>query len=174
MSSDDLVRAPPSSPPSALVDALFVAEDGKLACRIVRGDGHACEGAPFIATVWAGIGGAMLLAPVYTRWRPPTAIRSERASERLGTMQAELGIVSAGNLYILYVVRQNPDPKTFGDKDWIAPLPETRLEELRLFPEYGSSPYMPDDWDWQDGWWYPYSTYRPATPAEQAAHTASR
>jgi hypothetical protein len=139
----------------------------------VRGDGHACEEAPFITTVWAGIGGTILLA-AHTQWRPPTKLHSEYASERLGTMQVELGIVGAGNLYTLYVVRKNPDSKVFGDKDWIAALPETPLEELRLFPEYGSSPYMPDDWDWQEGWWYPYSTYRAATPAEQAAHTVSR
>ncbi len=158
--------------PTALVGALFVAEDGKLACRIERGDRPDGDGAPFLTTVWAGVDGPVLLAPVHTTWRPPTALRSEHAHERLGQLQAELGVVGAGNLYSLYVVRRNPAPDGPDDKEWIAALPDTPLAELRLFPEYGSSPYMPDDWDWQDGWWYPYSTYRPATPAEQAAHDA--
>lgn len=159
-----------SNLPAALLGALFVAEDGKLACRIVRGDGRDTEGAPFLTTVWAGIGGTVLLPSVYTGWRPPVAPRAEHASERLGQMDAELGIVGAGNLYKLYVVRKNPDPALFGDKEWVATLPDTPLAELRLFPEYGSSPYMPDDWDWQEGWWYPYSTFRPATAEELAAH----
>jgi len=154
----------------ALLGALFVAEDSKLACQIVRGDQRDGEDAPFLTTVWAGIGGPVLLSPVHTKWRPAKAPRSEHASDRLGQLQAELGIVGAGDLYIFHVVRRNPDPSSFGDKDWIAALPDTPLVELRLFPEYGSSPYTPADWDWQDGWWYPFSTFRPATPAEQAAH----
>ena len=57
--------------------------------------------------------------------------------------------------------------------DWLPEYDrEKLLAELRLFPEYGSSPYMPDDWDWQEGWWYPYSTFRAATPDERAAHDA--
>ncbi len=163
--------------PAALLGALFVAEDGKLACRVVRGEGRDRGEAPFLTTVWAGIGGPEVLSSVHTTWLPATAPRSEHASERLGRMQAELGIVGVGNLYTLYVVRRRPDPSSdpsWGDKEWVAALPETPLEALRLFPEYGSSPYMPDDWDWQDGWWYPYSTFRPATPAEQAAHEARR
>ncbi|MBK9036663.1 MAG: ankyrin repeat domain-containing protein [Myxococcales bacterium] len=162
----------PSDVPAALLGALFVAEDGKLACQIVRGDGADGERAPFLTTVWAGVGGPEVLSPVHTTWRPPTALRSDNARERLGQLQAELGIVGAGNLYSLYVVRRNPAPAGPDDKEWIAALPDSPVAELRLFPEYGSSPYMPDDWDWQDGWWYPYSTFRPATPAEQAAHEA--
>jgi len=60
-------------------------------------------------------------------------------------------------------VRRNPAPSNAEDKAWIAALPDTPLAELRLLPEYGSSPYMPDDWDWQDGWWYPYANFRPVT-----------
>ena len=158
--------------PAALLDALFVAEDGKLACRITRGDGVAAEAAPLLATVWAGVGGAVLLGAAHTTWRPATAPRSTYAGERLGRLLVELGPVGVGNLYELYVVRPNPAPTTADDKQWVAALPDTPLAELRLFPEYGSSPYMPDDWDWQDGWWYPYSTYRAATTAEVAAHDA--
>jgi hypothetical protein len=168
--SDD---ASPTDPPLALLDALFVAEDGKLVCRVTRGDGRRSEGAPFLTTVWAGINGPVLLAAAHTKWHPPTELRSDHPSKRLGQMQAELGIVGAGNLYELYVVRKNPDPATFGDKEWIAPLHDSPLQELRLFPEYGSSPYMPDDWDWQEGWWYPYATFRPATDEERIAHAAS-
>jgi hypothetical protein len=154
--------------PAALLGALFVAENGRLACRIDRGDEPA--GAPFLATVWAGIGGALLLRRDHTNWRAATAPRSPIASERIGKLHIELGPVGVGNLYELYVARPNPDPAIFGDKEWVGALPRTPLAELRLFPEYGSSPYTADDWDWQDGWWYPYSTFRPATPAEQAAH----
>lgn len=159
-----------SSLPAALFGALFVAEDGKLACRVERGDGRDGEAAPFLTTVWAGLGGAVLLRRDHTTWRPATKLRSEHASERIGQLQVELGLVGTGNLYELYVARPNPDPSIFGDKEWVAALPDTPLAELRLFPEYGRSPYTADDWDWQDGWWYPYSTFRPATPAEQAAH----
>lgn len=153
--------------PDALVDALFVAEDGKLACRIERGD--EAEGAAFRATVWAGIGGPMHLAPSVTTWRPATKPSSEYAGERLGRLQVELDVVGVGDLYTLYVVRRNPAPAK-GDKEWIAALPSTPLADLRLFPEYTSSPYAAYDWDWQDGWWYPYSTFRAATADELAAH----
>jgi hypothetical protein len=152
--------------------ALFVTEDKKLACRIVRGDPNNAEGSPFLTTVWAGVSGAALLASVHTVWKPPTELRSEHSSERLGQLQAELGIVGAGNLYELYVVRNNPDPTIFGGKAWVAALVDTPLAELRLFPEYAHSPYMPDEWDWQEGWWYPYSTFHPATAEERAAHAA--
>lgn len=163
----------PSSLPAALVGALFVAEDDKLACQIVRGDQRSGTDAPFLTTVWAGIGGQVLLRPVHTKWRPAKMPRSDSASDRLGQLQAELGSVGAGDLYNLYVVRRNPDPKTFGDKEWVAALPDTPLAELRLFPEHGSSPFTADDWDWQSGWWYPYSTFRPATPTELAAHNSA-
>jgi hypothetical protein len=158
--------------PAALLGALFVAEDLKLVCRVDRAKDGEGEGLPLLTTVWAGVGGATLLDRAPTQWRPGTKPGSELASERLGLLKAELGVVGAGNLYELYVVRRNHDHATFGPKEWIAALPETPLAELRLFPEYGQSPYMPDDWDWQDGWWYPYSTFRPATAAEQAAHDA--
>lgn len=171
------VPTPPELPrpadfPVALLGALFVAEDARLACRIVRGVPGTGAAAPFQVTVWAGVGGSVLLSDAFTRWRPAKAVDATFASERLGQLQAELGIIGAGNLYELYVVRGNPAPAGPDDKAWIAALPDTPLDELRLFPEYGSSPYMPDDWDWQDGWWYPYSTFRSATPAEQAAHGA--
>ncbi|MBL8622748.1 MAG: ankyrin repeat domain-containing protein [Myxococcales bacterium] len=170
------VPAPPAAPlpadlPTALPGALFVAEDGKLACRIARGDGPG-DDAPFRATVWSGVGGSVLMSEAHTTWRPATAPSSPHAFERLGRLQAELGIVGVGNLYTFYVVRKNPAPTGPDDKEWIAALPDTPLDELRLFPEYGSSPYMPDDWDWQEGWWYPYSTFRAATPDERAAHDA--
>ncbi len=163
----------PTDLPASLLGALFVSEDGKLTCRIVRDARRNGEGAPFLTTVWAGIGGPVLLLAVHSKWRPAKAPRSEHASDRLGQLQAELGVVGAGDLYTLYVVRRNPHHSTFGDKEWVAALPDTPLAELRLFPEYGGSPYTPDDWDWQSGWWYPYSTFRPATPAEQAAHDAA-
>ena len=175
MSLHDRVRdgrreALPVDLPTALLDALFVAEDGKLACQIERGEPDDEE--PFRATVWRGVGGAILLAAAPATWRSATAPSSPHAFERLGRLQAELGIVGVGNLYTFYVVRKNPAPTGPDDKEWIAALPDTPLDELRLFPEYGSSPYMPDDWDWQDGWWYPYSTFRAATPDERAAHDA--
>lgn len=155
--------------PTALVGALFVAEDGKLACQIAPGDG-AGDDAPFRTTVWQGIGGAVLLAAAHSTWRPVTAPSSAHASERLGRIQVELGIAGVGNLYTCYVVRKNPAPTGPDDHAWIAALRDTPLGDLYLFPEYGSSPYMPDDWDWQEGWWYPYATFRAATPDEQAAH----
>ncbi len=158
-----------SALPLALLDALFVAEDLKLACRVERGNGRDEEGAPLLITVHSGLGGPPLLGRAHTQWRPATKPNAENASERLGRLEAELGIIGAGNLYRLYVVRLNLDHATFGPKEWIAAQPDTPLADIRLFPEYGQSPYMPDDWDWQDGWWYPYSTFRPATAAEQAA-----
>ena len=70
------------------------------------------------------------------------------------------------------MVRRNPDHARYGDKEWIAALTDTPLAELRLFPEFGGSPWTSTDWDWQEGWWYPYSTFRPATAEEQAANAA--
>ncbi len=163
------IRRLPTDFPTALLGALFVAEDGKLACQIERGE----KDMPFRTTVWAGIGGSLLLDRAHTTWRPAKNTRSQDANERLGQLQAELGTVGLGNLYELYVVRGNPDLATFGDKEWIAALPETPLTDLRLFPQHGQSPYTSDMWDWQDGWWYPYSTFRPATTAERDAHFAN-
>jgi hypothetical protein len=152
--------------PAALLGALFIAEDGRLVCRIDRGD----DRATFVATMWAGIGGRLLLRRDPAAWLPPTAPRSEVASERMGMLQIELGHVGWGDTYKIYVARPNPDRATFGDKEWVGGLPRTPLADLRLFPEHGGNPYTADDWDWQDGWWYPYSTFRPATPTEEAAH----
>jgi len=169
--SQEILRCGPITDlPTALVGALFVSEDAKLACRIDRGPARG--EAPYVATVWAALGGVEHLARAHTAWLPPTKPQSELAMERLGRLQVELGEVGIGNLYTLYVVRKNPDPSSLGSKEWLAALPETPLAELRLFPEHGSSPYVPDDWDWQSGWWYPSSTFRPATPAEQKQHAA--
>ena len=57
-------------------------------------------------------------------------------------------------------------------KEWIAAGADTPLDELRLFPEFQSSPFTPADWDWdwRSGWWYPYATFRAATAAELLAH----
>lgn len=159
--------------PSSLLGALFVSEDGRLACRIERGDGVEAQGAPFVITVWAGVGGGAHMYRDFTRWCPATKPSSQYAHDRLGRMQAELGVVGMGDTFSLYVVRRNPDPARFGDKEWIAALPDTPLAELRLFPEFGGSPYTSTDWEWQDGWWYPYSTFRPATAAERAAHASA-
>jgi hypothetical protein len=151
----------PEGLPGALIGARFVSEDGRLACRIDRGEGADEEGA-FRTTVWASEGEPVLLEPVVTRWRPAADPSSADPGERLGRIEAELGVVGAGNLYRLYVARANPDPAIHGEKRWITALADTPLHELRLFPEYVQSPYMPDDGDWQSGWWYPYSTFRPA------------
>jgi len=158
--------------PVALLGALFVTDDGKLACRIVCGD-HG-DDAPFRTTVWAGIGGRVLLQHAYTRWRPATTPNSAHASERLGQLQAELDDACVGDMYILYVVQQNLAPSAASDKEWIAAGVDTPLAELRLFPELSSSPFTPADWDldWRSGWWYPYATFRAATAAELLAHAA--
>jgi hypothetical protein len=170
--TESIRRCHPRDVPTRLLGALFVAEDGKLACRIERGGSGDGDRAPYLTTVWAGIGGRVLLEPAHTTWRRAAAPGSEHARDRLGRLEAELGIVGVGNLYSFYVVRRNPAPASPDDKEWIAALPNTPRAELRLFPQHSTSPYMPDDWDWRDGWWYPYSTVRPATAAEQAAHDA--
>lgn len=156
-----------TDPPSALLNALFVAEDGRLVCRI--------EGGPqgLLTTIWRGISGPAQISHAATQWRWPTNTLSENASERLGHLEVELGVVGAGELYTLYVVRRNPDGQLEDNKLWVSAEPDTPLDEIRLLPEYCSGPYAPYDWDWQDGWWYPYVTFRPATAAERALHERS-
>jgi hypothetical protein len=124
--------------PAALLGALFVSEDARLACRIERGPSSGT--APYLATVWAGLAGVERLTSAHTTWLALTKPASELAMERLGRLQVELGEVGFGNLYTLYVVRKNPDPSSLGNKEWLAALPETPLSELRLFPEHGTSP----------------------------------
>ncbi|HPH64431.1 MAG TPA: hypothetical protein PLF40_01760 [Kofleriaceae bacterium] len=158
--------------PVALLGALFVSDDGKLACQTVRGDHDHGDNAPFRTTVWAGIGGPVLAQQVYTRWHPAKAPHAERASERLGLLQVELDAACVGDVYNLYVVQRNQALTAASDKEWIAAGADTPLDELRLFPEFQSSPFTPADWDWdwRSGWWYPYATFRAATAAELLAH----
>lgn len=152
--------------PSSLLGALFVAEDRKLALRVDRS-----EGPPGFATwVWSGLGGAALLEGAHTEWKPAKDLGSSHGLDRIGHFDVELGPVGVGDLYHLMIAWENPDPARYGDRQWIAPYPDVSLEALRVFPEFGGSPFSGTDWDWQDGWWYPYSTFAPATPAQRAEH----
>ncbi len=153
-------------PPSAALGALFVAEDEQLALSVT-----AIEAAPgFQTTVWSGISGGLLLVDAHTEWKPSTDLRSEHARYRIGLFDVELGAVGVGDLYHLMIAWENLDEARYGDKQWIAPFPDTPLDALRIFPEFGGSPFSGTDWDWQEGWWYPYSTYAPATAAPRARY----
>jgi len=162
--------------PGRLREVLFVAEDGKLALRISQAQR---------TTVWRGIGGVRLLHDAVGEWRARTDTSSRYAHERLDRHVVELGLAGVEDTYHLMFVRRNPAgrlgangidageraPPTPSGRvfDWIAIEHDTPLAEVRVLPQYGGSPFV-DDWDWQDGWWYPYSTYRPATAEEVAEH----
>ncbi len=159
--------------PHSILNALFVAEDRKLAFEVQRAE-PGDKQPPFVTTVWKGLGEDVYLHRAYTRFYPATELSSPHAQSRLGHFLVELGATNVGNTYTLLVARQNDDNSKFGGMQWVAALEDTPASALHIFPEHGSSPYMADEWDWQEGWWYPYSTFRVATEEERAAFTLRR
>jgi hypothetical protein len=152
---------------------LFVSEDLRLACE-VRAHSLGTSRGGLTTSVWDRVSRDILLEDAPTEWTPPSRSDSAVANERLGQLRVELGVVGAGDLYCLYVVRRNQCPETLGDKTWVAAATDTARDDLRLLPQFSSSPYTPYDWVWQDGWWCPYSTFRPATQEELVSYAATR
>ena len=77
----------------------------------------------------------------------------------------ELTAPGWGDMYFLMFARPTDDRSRYHGYDWIALAEDTPISGMIVFPEYGGSPFM-DDWDWQEGWWYPYSNYRLAPGAD--------
>jgi hypothetical protein len=131
-----------------LLDRRFVSEDGRLSFAVDR---------DLRVTVRREPGGEILLERAPATWTPHVDPTSEDAHRRLDRLIVELGPEGIGATYELLFARESPGP---GPR-WVTLAPSTAPADVRVFPEYGGSPFT-DDWDWQEGWWCPYSTFRAA------------
>ena len=152
--------------PPVLLGVRFVSEDGKLYFVVRRADPSAPTWPRFPLAVEVGRpdGSGRLLDSAPARWLPREDEEAQEASRRLDRVEVELGIPCMGETYQLIFTRPTDDRQRWHGYDQVALRPDTRLEEIAVFPEHGGTPFGPDDWDWQEGWWYPYSTFRVPRP----------
>ena len=137
---------------SDLLQRRFVSEDGMLSLTVEEHDGV------LLTTVTRVSTGECLLAyavSTFTRHRDPA---SPDSTARLDHLDVELEVPNVGPFYRLYFARKIRSGETH-EKEWLTVSEDTPAEEIRIFPEYCSSPFV-TDYDWQDGWWYPYSSFR--------------
>lgn len=157
--------------PTALLNRRFVSDDGRLALTLRLADASSAERAryPLVATVERADGSERLLSAAPAAWIPRKDEHAKEASRRLDRVQVELGPPGIGETYILMLARPSDDGARWHGYSHVALRDDTPVEEVAIFPEHGGTPYGGDDWDWQEGWWYPYSTYRvaPDPPAPQ-------
>ncbi len=138
--------------PGELLERRFVSEDGVLSLTVEGYDGGLWTTVTRVST------GECLLAcavSTFTRHRDPA---SPDSTARLDHLEVELGAPNVGPLYRLYFARKIR-PGESHEKEWLTLSEDTPTEAIRIFPEYRSSPFV-TDYDWQDGWWYPYSRFR--------------
>ena len=106
------------------------------------------------------------------KWHPLVAsarsIRSAR--ERVGYLEAELGLAGLGSTYVLMVATRNADPSACRGFDWGAVTGDTPQAEVRIFPARSAGYYeaMIGCWDAaaaalrdSDSWAEPLSTWLP-------------
>ena len=148
--------------PEALIDVRFVSEDRRLTLLVRRADPREARSARYPWAVDVGRVGSptCFLHGAPARFRPREDEDAREASRRLDRLEVELETPSVGPTYTLMLARATDDRSRWHGYDWVALREGTRASEVRLFPEYGGTPFGADDWDWQEGWWYPYSTYR--------------
>ncbi len=139
-----------------LLQRTFVSEDGSLQFHVERIDGA------LSATVRRSRGGDCLLRGAETRFVRHTDPSSGSTAERLDHLDVELELPQVGPFYRLFFARRIR-PGERHDKEWLTVTEDTPVDEIRVFPEYCSSPFVSDH-DWQDGWWYPYSSFRLRAP----------
>jgi len=152
---------PPAEFPPALLGLRFVSEDGRLYFVVRPANASFTRSARFPLSIEVGRpdGSARLLLEAPARWLPREDEEAREAGRRLDRLQVELGVPGMGETYNLMFSRPTDDRQRWHGYDWVALRPETPPEEIAVFPEHGGTPFGPDDWDWQEGWWYPYSTF---------------
>jgi hypothetical protein len=145
------------APPERLLGRRFVSDDRRLALVLRRAADDA--GFPLRVVVTRGAAGELALP---ARWLPRADEDSPDARTRLDVVQAELGAAGVGPTYSLFVARPTDDRTRWHGFDAVALRADTPAEDVLLFPQYGGTPFgsAEDDWDWQQGWWHPYSTFR--------------
>ncbi len=144
--------------PERFIGPRFVSDDGRLALSITRADD---ERYPLRLNVTNASSGKRMIEAL-ARFVRRANEDAEEARTRLDVIEAELEVPSMGPTYTLYVARPTDDRQRWNGYDNVALRDDTPLEEVVLMPEYGGTPFgsSEDEWDWQSGWWYPYSTFR--------------
>jgi hypothetical protein len=155
--------------PQQFMGVPFMSEDGRLVFNMRPAEPSSRDAARFPWVVDVGPPGdpTALLLEAPAAWLPRTDEDATEAYRRLDRLQVELGVPSIGPTWTLMFARPTDDRAKWHAYDWVALRGDTALAEVVVFPEYGGTPYGPDDWDWQEGWWYPYATFRaaPTPPA---------
>lgn len=152
---------------------LWCSTDGRLTFGL-----HRPEAGDLRALVWEQE--RVRVNTVHMSWAPHTDDSSPYATSRLDTLTLELGSPGVGPTYLLMFSIENTTSDSFGGFQWIRPLPESPLEDLRLHAEYNLSLVATMDGPWDDlameeresleSWIVPFSIFRRATAAEAAAH----
>ena len=146
--------------PAQLLGRRFVSEDRRLYFIVREAREDEGERARFPLRLEVGRpGGGLVVQGGLARWLPRKNTSSERAFERLDRVMAELETPNLGPTYTLLFTRPTDQAEGFRQ---LALRADTPVAAVEVFPEYGSTPNgaSEDEWDWQSGWWYPYSTFR--------------
>ena len=153
-------EAPRPVLPDRFVGVRFVSDDGRLALSIERSDDARY---PLRVVVTSAANGVLLVGAL-ARFRRRSNEEANAARARLDVIEAELESPSTGPTYTLYMARPTDDRRRYNGYDMVALGDDTPLEDVLLMPEYGGTPYGPpeDEWEWQTGWWFPYSPFRVA------------
>lgn len=156
-----MTAPPPTEFPLALLGLRFVSEDGKLYFVVRQSASTGDDAGRFPLEVEVGRPSTRepLLSAAPARFRPREDEDAREARRRLDRVEVELGIPDVGETWQLMFTRPTDDRSRWNGFDWVALRPDTPPEEVAVFPEHGGTPYGGDGWDWQEGWWYPYSTF---------------
>ena len=154
----------PFTLPPQLLGVRFLSEDGKLAFTVRHADPPDRPHFPLSVEVVAYTEGGprVRIHDGLARFIPRQDEDAEHAGTRLDRIQIELGTPHVGPTYSLLLCRPTDDRSRWRGFDWVPLRADTPVEVMAAFPQYGGTPYGPDDWDWQEGWWYPYSTFHAA------------
>ncbi len=145
-----------------LLGVRFVSDDGKLAFTIHDAAGPEKDRFPLEVTAESVPSGERLLDRAPASWTPREDPQAEGGRARLDRVMVELGVAGMGDTWNLLFARPTDDRSRYHGYDWIAVTEDSPVAEMAVFPEFGGNPFGGMEWDWQDGWWYPYSTFRAA------------
>jgi hypothetical protein len=145
--------------PERFLERRFASADGRLTLVFRRADDAAF---PLRVIVTRPLDGRVL-GELPARFVPRTDETARDAKSRLDLVQAELGVPRAGPTYTLFLSRPTDDRSRWNGYDFVALRSDTLVEQVTIFPQYDGTPFSgaEEDWDWQRGWWHPYSNFRP-------------